>query len=323
MSIKVGFIGTGGIANAHMRCLSEIPDAEMVAFCDIVEEKAQDAAEKHNGKAFTDHKAMFDAVEMDALYICLPPHAHTDQELMAAERGIPFLAEKPITRTWEKAKEIEAAVERAGLITSVGYHWRYYDVTERAKKELEGKTIGMVLGWWMGGLPGVAWWRVFEQSGGQILEQTTHICDLVRCYAGDVKRVYAAFALRALQDTPNLDVPDVGTVAMEFESGAVGTISNSCMAPRGYLTGLDVVCRDFVLQQRAGKLTIRGPDGAEEFEDPANPKQEQSEVFIEAVRTGDGSKIKSSYADGVKSLAISLAALKSQETREPVALADL
>jgi len=58
MSIKVGFIGTGGIANAHMRCLSEIPEAEMVAFCDIVEEKAQDAAEKHNGKAFTDHKAI-------------------------------------------------------------------------------------------------------------------------------------------------------------------------------------------------------------------------------------------------------------------------
>jgi len=262
-------------------------------------------------------------VEMDALYICLPPHAHTDQELMAVERGIPFLVEKPITRTWEKAKEIEAAVEGAGLITSVGYHFRYYDVTERGKQELEGKTIGIVLGWWMGGLPGVAWWRVFAESGGQILEQTTHICDLARCYAGDVKRVYANLALRALQDVENLDVPDVGTVAMEFESGAVGTISNSCMAPRGYLTGLDVVCRDFVLQQCAGKLTLRTPDDVEEIEDAANPKIKQSQVFIEAVRTGDGSKIESPYADGVKSLAISLAALKSQETGEPVDLADL
>jgi predicted dehydrogenase len=323
MSIRVGFIGTGGIANAHMRCLQEVPDVELVAFCDIVEERAKTAAEEHNGKAFTDHKPMFDEVEMDALYICLPPHAHTDQELMAVERGIPFLVEKPITRTWEKAKEIEAAVDGAGLITSVGYHWRYYDVTERARQELDGRTIGMVLGWWMGGLPGVAWWRVLEQSGGQILEQTTHICDLARCYAGDVKRVYARLALRALQDAPNLDVPDVGTVALEFASGAVGTISNSCMAPRGYLVGLDVLCRDFLIQHRAGKLMIRSADGVEELEDPTNPKIKQSRIFIEAVRSGDASKIESPYSDGVKSLAISLAALKSQQTGEPVELADL
>ncbi len=323
MSTKIGFVGTGGIANAHMKCLAEVPDVELVAFCDVVEEKAQAAAEEHGGKAYTDHKPMFDEAEMDALYICLPPHAHSDQELMAVERGIPFLVEKPIARTWEKAKEIEAAVAGAGLITCVGYHWRYYDITDRALQELDGKTVGMVLGWWMGGLPGVAWWRVAAESGGQILEQTTHIADLARCYAGDVRRVYARLALRCLQDVENLDVPDVGTVALEFESGAIGTISNSCMTPGGYLTGLDVVCRDFVLQHRAGKLTIMTKEGAEDVEDAANPKIKQSQVFIEAVRSGDASEIKSSYADGVKSLAIGLAAIKSQETGQPVDLADL
>ena len=59
---------------------------------------------------------------------------------------------------------------------------------------MQDQTIGMALGRWMGGMPGVAWWRRQEGSGGQFVEQTTHIVDLLRYCAGEVTEVYAAAA---------------------------------------------------------------------------------------------------------------------------------
>ena len=324
MAIRVGFIGTGGIANAHMGSLSRIPGVKMVGFCDVVQEKAKAAAEKYGGKhVFTDFQEMLDAVEMDACYICVPPHAHVGQEELCAKKGIPFLVEKPIARTWETCKKIAAAVRKAKLLTCVGYHWRYYDTTESARRLLEGQSIGMVLGYWMGGLPGVHWWRVAAQSGGQILEQTTHICDLARYFAGDVKRVYGALALRAMTDVEDLDVPDVGTVTVEFESGAVGVINNTCMLSQGYTVGLHIVCRDLVIEHNGGHLMVRTKDGVRNVDPLASPNFEINKAFVHAVKTGDGSGIKSPYDDAVKSTAISIAAIRSAETGSPVDLKDL
>ena len=78
MAVKVGFIGTGGIANSHQNNLKAFEDVEFVAMCDVVEEKAKARADEYGGKAFTDYKEMFDKVDMDAVYICTPPFAHGD-----------------------------------------------------------------------------------------------------------------------------------------------------------------------------------------------------------------------------------------------------
>jgi len=323
MAVRIGFIGCGGIANAHMSSLATLKDAEMVAFYDIVEEKAKAAVEKYGGKPYKGHVEMLDTAKLDAVYICLPPHAHLDQEVMAAERGVAFLVEKPIARTMEKAREIEAAVNKAGIITAVGYHWRYYDTTDMARCFLADKTIGMVLGYWMGGLPGVHWWRVYEESGGQLHEQTTHIFDLARYLCGEMKTVYAQTALRALSHVEDLNVPDVGTVAIEFESGAVGTISNVCLLQMGYTVGLHIVCPDAVVETSGGHLTVRTKDGVRNIDSLTNASLEANRTFVAAVRSNDGARIRSPYSDAVKSTACSLAALKSAETGQPVQVADV
>ena len=79
MAVKVGFIGTGGMAGAHMNTLKGFDDVEFVAMCDVVEEKAKARANEFGGKPFTDYKEMFDKVDMDAVYICTPPFAHGEQ----------------------------------------------------------------------------------------------------------------------------------------------------------------------------------------------------------------------------------------------------
>lgn len=321
MAVRVGFLGCGGIAGAHMQYLSRILDAEMTAFCDTDESRAQAAAQARGGRAYTDFARMLDAEKLGALFVCLPPHAHTDQEVMAAERGIHLFVEKPVARTLGKAKEIEAAIARSEVISSVGYVMRYYDTTQRARELLDGRTIGMVLAFRMGGLPGTPWWRVMAESGGQLVEQATHEVDLMRYLAGDIRRVYAAHALRAMGGVPNLDIPDVGAIALEFASGAVGLLSTTCMLSQGYKGGTRVICKDLVVEC-GGALRVIEPQSTCEYRMRNDGMADEDRIFIEAVMTGDRSKILSPYADGVKTLAVTLAANESAERGEPVEVRD-
>jgi len=310
MKVKVGFLGCGGIANAHMERLARMNDVEMVAFCDVAKERAEGAAQRYGGKAYTDQHEMLDKEELQALFVALPPFAHTDGEIIAAEKGIHLFVEKPVALTLEKAKEIEAAIKKNGVISAAGYHFRYMDTVAEAKELVDGKTIGMVLGYWIGGFPGVYWWRKMDMSGGQIVEQTTHIFDLARYFCGEVDEVYAAYGRKILTDIPDSDVPDVGTVTLKFKDGTVGTISNSCMISQGYTVGLHLFLRDLVLEV-GWQLRIIEPNKTIERNCAVDAYWEEERIFIEAIKQEDPSKVRSPYEDAVKSLAVSLAANKS------------
>jgi predicted dehydrogenase len=154
MAVKIGFVGTGGIANHHMRTLAQVEEAEMVAFCDLAEEKALEATATYGGRAYGQCEVMYDNEELDAVYICLPPFAHGRQELAAIGRSLPIFVEKPVATTMAKAREIQAAIEAKGLVSAVGYHWRYMDTTKRALERMQDAPVGFALGSWMGGMPG-------------------------------------------------------------------------------------------------------------------------------------------------------------------------
>lgn len=93
------------------------------------------------------------------------------------EQKLPFFIEKPLATDLATAEGIAAGVATTGLVTAVGYHWRYLDTTERAQ-ELLSNPARLALGYWLDFTPPPAWWARREQSGGQMVEQTTHIFDL-------------------------------------------------------------------------------------------------------------------------------------------------
>ena len=316
--VKVGFIGSGGIANAHMNALSQIPEAKLVAFCDVQLDRAKAAVQRFGGAAYRDYRKLLEKEDLDAVYICLPPFAHGDQELQALKKRCHLFIEKPIALSLEKAQQINAAIKRGGAVCSVGYHWRYQDTTDRARSLLEGRTVGMVLGYWMGGMPGVAWWRRLKQSGGQMVEQTTHIFDLARYLCGDVKRVTAAYATRALMKVPQFDVSDVGTAVLEFKSGAVGQISTSCLLGQGYTVGLTIACHDFLLETDGGSLRLREPGHNEDWRATTNPMLREDQVFIKACQTRKTGEIRSPYSDALKTLAVTLACNESAKKGKPI-----
>ncbi len=297
-AVRIGFIGCGGIANLHMNNLSRLDGVELTAFCDLDERRAQSAAERFKGRAYTDHRTMLEKEQLDAVYICVPPNAHSDQETLAAQAGVALFVEKPIALSLDKALEVQEAIRKAGIVNAVGYQFRYYDGTDLAKERLQGKTIGMAMGYWMGGLPGAYWWRRLEMSGGQIVEQTTHIFDLARYIVGEIQRVSAATELRTLKDVPDLNVPDVGVVNIWFANGAVGCIANTCMLRMGYMTGLHVLTPELIVELTGSSVRFLEPNRTEEVRHRRDGHYYESVVFVEAVRTKNPSLIRSDYTDG-------------------------
>jgi len=311
MTARIGFVGTGGIANHHMRTIAQISEARMAAFCDVVLSKAQSAASTYGGNAYDNFVRMYDSEKLDAVYICLPPFAHGDQELEAVRRGLPIFVEKPVATTVQKAEEILAAIQKEGVVNAVGYHWRSMDITARAREHLEGQAVGFALGSWTGGMPGVSWWRVLAESGGQMVEQTTHIFDLARYLLGEAKSVHALARTGLMKGVENYTVHDASVTNILFASGAVASITSACMLNTGGYVGLDLYLKEQVLRLDSRNLTVEKPTGKEVFYLGNNPTLEEDTAFIRAVQSGDPSGIRSPYSDAVKTLKLTLAATQS------------
>jgi predicted dehydrogenase len=316
--MRIGFIGVGGIAQEHLKNLRQIEDAQVTAVCDVSRDPAERVAGEWGARPYADFRTMLDDERLDALYVCVPPFAHQGQELLAVERGIPFLVEKPIDTGTAYAERVAAAVAEKGLITAVGYHWRYFASVAKAREVMGGRPVGMALGYWMDALPPPLWWRQKHLSGGQFVEQTTHVVDLARYLVGEITEVYAQMATRVLGDVEQFTVPDVGTVTVKFAGGAVGTFSNACIGAPGPIA-LHLYLKDLTLEI-GGHLTVRTRDGAEEFRDSPNAYLAEDEAFLHAVRSGDASRIRSPFAEALKTQRVTAAANRSAETGQPVRL---
>ena len=259
---------------------------------------------------------MLEQEKLDAVFICVPPFAHGNLEIDVAKRGIPFFVEKPVNLSLEKAKEVERVVKEKNLISSVGYVLRYMDIAEKAKDFLQDKKIALVLGRYFGQVPGAGkgWYSKKEKSGGQIVEQATHIVDLMRYLAGDIESLYAQ-GFSGINKFENYDVEDASIVNMHFENGAIGSLTCNWLLS-GFQSALEIVTKGFQIQCSTASLKIISENKKEEFLPSNNFALLQDEIFVEAVKNNDPAKIKSDYSDGLKSLEVTLAANESMEKKE-------
>ena len=318
--VKIGFIGCGGNANGHMNQLARLEATRIVATCDLDEARAQSAAQKHNAEAYTDYKRMLERGDLDAVYLSLPVFAHGAPELAVIERGLPFLVEKPVAINMELAHQIEEAVAKAGITTCVGYQLRYLGSTQLAQQAIAGKPVNMVIGkYWCGSGRGnpKAWVRQMDRSGGQLVEQATHTVDMMRYLIGEVEEVYALQVNRVLKE---IDCPDNNCVTLKFKNGAIGSLTTSWSYDPGDWSNanvLDILYEDQLIHWDGGGLQVK-ENG--QWVTKKAPGPGIDEVFVDAVRQNDPSKILSPYSDAVKSLAISLAANQSGRERKAVKL---
>jgi len=336
--VKVGFIGAGGRTVAEMRDLIKMPEAEMVAVCDIDELRCQAAVHQVNEglapgqhpwrpRLFTDYRKMLESVGLDAVYISLPPFVHGEIDHAVIEAGKAVLIEKPLAVELSVAKEINDHIRQKGVVNSVGYQMRYAAATQQTRVLLQGVPIGMVVAVRWGGLPGTPWWRKQRQSGGMLIEQHTHGVDLVRFYVGEPDTIYAAADTLLLKDVPDLDIFDVNAVTVRFRNGAVGLIGNSPAATAGAPPELahhiHILAKDLTISAGFGQSIVRRPgQQPETLTSPENPNFLMNKAFVEAVAKKDMSGILSPYEDALRSFAFTYAAQKSAEWRREVRLTE-
>ncbi|PLS09652.1 Gfo/Idh/MocA family protein [Neobacillus cucumis] len=320
--VKVGFVGVGGIAGVHLENVKKCDHAEIVAVCDIVEESAKKKGLEFNAAVYTDLDEMLENEALDAVFVCVPPFAHGEIEEKIVKRGIHLLVEKPLGLDLETVQKKAKVIKESGVICGVGYCLRYLDTVAKAKDYLKDKTIAMVRGHYITSFVPTPWYREINKSGGQLVEQSTHTLDLMRYLAGDIEQVYANMRLQVLSDIPNMDIPDVTSVNVIFESGAVGHLDSSIIQ-FDHRSGIEILGKDFRVVIDGTNLTIAEKDSSNTYQSKVDFYLEQDRRFIEAVLKGDAALLLSSYEDGVKTLAATLAANKSNEVGLPINLSAL
>lgn len=143
--LKVGIIGTGWIAGAHMESYLKMPDVEIVAGADLVPGKAKSFFEEFDMpevKSFTSHTEMLDSVELDAVSICTYNSTHAECAIDALNRGINVLLEKPMTVTLDEAVDVVRAEKTSGKILSIGFQPRFDANMQMIKKIVESGELG-------------------------------------------------------------------------------------------------------------------------------------------------------------------------------------
>jgi predicted dehydrogenase len=296
--LTVGFIGAGGIASRHIGDLARLPDVRISGVADVARDRAEEQAARVGATPYTDYTEMLDREKPDAVYICLPPFAHGAPEQALIARRIPFFVEKPLATTLAAATEILEGVERAGLVTAVGYHWRHLEPINGVKNSLPWHPARMALGYWLDMTPPPLWWRKQEQTGGQMVEQTTHIFDLARYLLGEVDTVFALAAFQPRERYPDADVADVSTATLQFKSGVIATISSTCILESPYRIGLDVLCEGVVYECTEHRVWVdHGWGHREEWTPNADPFMIEDGDFLTAVRENNPSGVRVPYAE--------------------------
>jgi len=321
--LKIGFIGVGGVAQPHLENLSKIEGVAITAVSDTFADRAAATAEKYGASAYNDYLKLLDENEFDGVYVCLIPGVHGEIELDLVKRRIPFYVEKPVHLELDAVAKVLDALEAAPLITGVGYHWRYTRASRAVREFVAARKAAVVEGWWYGGFVGAPWWRQLALSGGQVVEQSTHVFDMARYLAGEVHTVYAAGATGSMTEIENYDIHDASIATLLFDSGAIGQITTGCIAEKqgGSKVDITVKGRNWRAWTNAGSAKWSSDAGDEEVESGQSWGEQLGNgdnAFVAALRSGDGSGILSNYISGAQTLALTLAVNESIAKGEPV-----
>lgn len=323
MTVKIGMIGAGGIAQSHINQLLKIETAKIVTVFDVNREGAEKVAANIGATVADSADALLNPNEIDAVFICVPQFARGDLEEVAAKRGIPLFVEKPLGLDMETVKRKEQAIRESGVLHSVGYVLRYYDTVQKAKQYLQGKSIHMIQIYRYGGAHPSFWWKQLNMSGGNLNDAVTHQIDMVRyVVGGEFRNVHAQFGTKITDIYPDATIPDAGVMTFAMESGAVGTLTESCISKFHSASEIKIFGSDFFLHLagNGGTLTIKDKDQNETFVSKQSPSYEQDKAFVEAVAAKSKDGILCSYEDGMRTLAVSLAAIRSGESGETIKL---
>ena len=308
MRHRLGLIGAGWISGLHLEALARLDRTELVGVVSGTGAGAATIVNQWGGKVFERAEAMLDGARPDVVYVCVPPFEAVALGELLVDRGIPFLTEKPLAADdADGPARLAAAIERTGVVVGVGYHLRALDILPEVRARLTGRHPGLIIAQWLGDTPGPAWWGLAAQGGGQVIEQATHLYDLARLLLGEAVVVAAASNRDPAGSPPGVDVADAAAAVLRFDSGAIGSFTNSRRIASGVVSvqiasnGLLTTLAKGSLSQGDWHVRFETEEGATEHHARRDPYEVQAAAFLDAVEAGDPARPLSTYADALKS----------------------
>ncbi len=192
--MRIAIIGCGGIAATHAKCLKKLTGLELVAFADIIPEKAAAFAEEYGGKAYASMEELLAQEELDAIHICTPHYLHAPMAVYGLAHGVHVFMEKPPVISKEQLKELKEAVKSSDRQLGFCFQNRYNPSIIKVKELLASGKPGRIRG--ARGL--VTWhrtkpyytesgWRgsLETEGGGALINQSIHTLDLLHYLVND------------------------------------------------------------------------------------------------------------------------------------------
>lgn len=238
---RVGIIGIGGIfKGSHIWEYLEDERLEVVALCDIIEERATEIRDKYfpNAAVYTDFRELLKDESIDSVDICTPNYLHSIIAVAAFEAGKHVFCEKPDAVNVEEVLKMNRAAEKAGKTLMIMRNNRFSPASQYAKKYIESGAMGDIYcgrcGWQRRrGIPGKGGWFTTkaQSGGGPLIDLGVHMIDLAIWLMGSPKPVtvtgstYCKFADSDTSDSVNSDFGDkVSDGTFDVEDLAMGTI---------------------------------------------------------------------------------------------------
>lgn len=263
--LKIGLIGTGGIAQVHMRALAKTDDIEVVAVCDIVEEKATKTAETFGvPNVFVDYHDLLAMHEIEAVSICTWNQAHCAPTVDALQAGKHVLVEKPMAATLDDAVIMAKAAKESGLVFMVGVQPRFSFARKTAKAIVDAGTLGDIyyaeaVLCRRCGIPGGSFIRKDSAGIGTVADIGVYALDEVLHLMGHPNPVSVSGIANNLLGTTHkpvegswhwdpekLEVEDFGVATVRFENGAMMVFKTS------WIMHMDSLGSSLVLGTKAG-----------------------------------------------------------------------
>jgi len=268
--LKIGLIGTGGIAQTHMRALAKTEDIEVVAVCDLVEEKAVRTAETYGvPNVFVDYHDLLAMDEIEAVNICTWNQAHCAPTVDALHAGKHVLVEKPMAATLVDATAMTKAAKETGLVLMVGVQPRFGFARKTAKAIVDAGTLGDIyyaeaVACRRCGIPGGSFIKAETAGIGTVADIGVYALDEVLHLMGHPKPVavsgIANNLLGKAYTTPiegaiqwaedwspeDLTVEDFGVATVRFENGALLVFKTS------WIMHMDSLGGNLILGTKAG-----------------------------------------------------------------------
>lgn len=227
-TVRIALIGCGRISRNHFDAIAKVDGLELAAVCDIVPERAEEAARAQGVPGFTSYEQMLAEVPCDAVAICTPSGLHPQHGIMAARAGKHVISEKPMAISLTAADELVHACDEAGVRLFVVKQNRLNAPIQLLRRAIDKGRFGRI---YLANCT-VRWtrpqeyydqapWRgTWEFDGGAFLNQASHYVDLIQWLVGPVESVIAKTATLARQ----IESEDTGVAVLKFRSGALGTI---------------------------------------------------------------------------------------------------